>query len=90
MFLHIGGDVIVFEKDLIAIMDIEKTTISNTTRDFLKMAEEEGFIMTIGEEMPKSFVVTEVDNRSIVYLSPLSPFTLNKRCKELKKKTGGF
>ena len=45
MFLHVGGDYIVFAKDIIAIMDIEKTTVSNDTRNFLKVSEEEGFIV---------------------------------------------
>jgi extracellular matrix regulatory protein B len=83
MFIHIGGDVIVFLKSLIAIFDLEKTTTLQDTRKFLKTAEEEGFVMTIGDEMPKSFVLVETEYRYQVYLSPISPATLLKRCNML-------
>jgi len=36
MFLHIGGDVVLPLKNIIAIMDIETTTISKDSKDFLK------------------------------------------------------
>lgn len=80
MFIHIGGDVIVFLKDIIAIFDLERTTVLQDTRRFLKTAEEEGFVMTIGDDMPKSFVLVETEFRYQVYLSPISPATLLKRC----------
>ena len=43
MYLHLGQDVSVSSKDIIAILDLENTTISKITREFLKTAEEEGF-----------------------------------------------
>jgi len=79
MFLHIGGDVVIPMKDVIAILDIETTTLSGDTREFLKIAEEEGFIITISEDMPKSFIITEVNKKSKIYLSPISSVTLQKR-----------
>ena len=79
MFLHIGGDVVIPMKDVIAILDIETTTLSGDTREFLKIAEEEGFIVTISDDMPKSFIITEVNKKSKIYLSPISSVTLQKR-----------
>lgn len=79
MFLHIGGDIVIPVKDVIAIMDIDTTTISKDTKEFLKIAEEEGFIRSISEDLPKSFIITEVDKKSIIYLSPISSVTLKKR-----------
>ena len=61
-----------------------KTTISKDTRDFLKTAEEEGFIESITEDIPKSFIVTETDKKSKIYLSSISSITLQKRAKYLK------
>ena len=43
MFLHLGGDTVVSMKDVIAIFDLENTSISKITREFLHVAEEEGF-----------------------------------------------
>jgi len=79
MFLHIGGDVVIPMKNVIAILDIETTTLSKDTREFLKIAEEEGFINAISDDIPKSFVITEIEKKSKIYLSPISSVTLQKR-----------
>ncbi len=79
MFLHIGGDVVIPIKNVIAIMDIDTTTISKDTKEFLKIAEEEGFIESISDDLPKSFIITETDKKSKIYLSPISSVTLQKR-----------
>ncbi len=85
VFLHLGGDEIVHVKDIVAIMDIEKTTTSAITREFLKTGEEEGFIKTIvEEEIPKSFVVAYKNDMQVIYLSPLSVTTLFRRYKKLE------
>jgi len=84
MFLHIGGNVVVPAKNIIAIFDIDTTTISKDTRDFLKVAEEEGFIEAISNDLPKSFIITEVDKKSKIYLSPISSTTLQKRSSYIK------
>ena len=83
MFIHIGGDVIVYLRDIIAILDLERTTTMQPTRSFLKTAEEEGFLMTIGEDLPKSFVIVETEYRYQVYLTSLSAATLYKRCSRM-------
>lgn len=79
MFLHIGGDVVIPMKNVIAIMDMETTTLSRDTKDFLKVAEEEGFIEAISKDLPKTFIITERDKKSKIYLSPISSVTLQKR-----------
>ncbi len=85
MFLHIGNDVVIPLKDVIAILDIETTTISKDTREFLKIAEEEGFVETVSEDMPKTFIITEtVDKKSKIYLTPISSVTLQKRANFLQ------
>ncbi len=80
MFLHIGGEYVVYEDDIIAIIDMEKSTISQDTRNFLKISDEEGFIINVAiDEMPKTFVIVQEKNKSKVYLSPISTNTLQKR-----------
>ena len=79
MFLHLGGDVVIPLHDVIAVFDIDATTVSKDTRDFLRVAEEEGFIKTISSELPKSFIITEKEKKSRIYLSPISSVTLMKR-----------
>jgi hypothetical protein len=79
VILHIGEESIVFINDIVAVMDIEKTTTSNKTREFLKSCEEKGMVVGVGTDIPKSFIVTMRNNKQTVYLSPISSATLKKR-----------
>lgn len=85
MFLHIGEEMIVFLNDILAIMDIEKTTTSNNTREFLKSCEEKGMVVTVGSDIPKTFIVTVNKGKQTVYLSPISSATLKKRILKMSR-----
>ncbi|MGG7179187.1 extracellular matrix regulator RemB [Clostridium paraputrificum] len=79
MFLHLGENVVVPIKDVIGIFDLQTTMYSSDTIQFLRMAEEDGFVERITKDKPKSFVIAEVDKMSKIYLSPISSSTLTKR-----------
>jgi len=83
MFLHLGENVVVPLKDIIGIFDIETTMYSTDTIQFLRMAEEDGFVERISKENAKSFIVAEVDKKSKIYLSPISSSTLTKRTENM-------
>ncbi|AEB77197.1 DUF370 domain-containing protein [Clostridium botulinum] len=83
MFLHLGENVVVPLKDIIGIFDIESTMYSTDTIQFLRMAEEDGFVERITKENAKSFVVAEVNKKSKIYLSPISSSTLTKRTENM-------
>lgn len=76
MFLHIGGDMVVLKKDIIAIIDKNTSLASDATKEFLDTGKTEGFFKHVSEhEKIKSYVITEQD----IYLSPISAVTLLKR-----------
>ncbi|WP_392485930.1 extracellular matrix regulator RemB [Haloimpatiens sp. FM7315] len=79
MFLHLGENVVVPMEDIIGIFDMETTMYSSDTIQFLRLAEEDGFVERITKEKPKSFVIAEVDKKSKIFLSPISSSTLQKR-----------
>lgn len=79
MFIHIGENIVIPEESIIAIIDIESSKQSNDTKQFLKIADEEGFIKKITNDEPKSFILAEINKKSIIYLSPISSLTLCKR-----------
>ena len=79
MFLHLGENVVVPIKDIIGIFDIQNTMYSSDTIQFLRLAEEDGFVERITDENPKSFIIAEVNKMSKIYLSPISSTTLTKR-----------
>ncbi|WP_368489260.1 extracellular matrix regulator RemB [Clostridium sp. BJN0013] len=79
MFLHLGENIVVPIKDVIGIFNVETSTYSSDTTQFLRMAEEDGFIQKITKDKPKSFIIAEVNKKSKIYLSPISSSTLTKR-----------
>lgn len=79
MFLHLGENVVVPVKDVIAIFDMETSIYGSDTVQFLRLAEEDGFVERITKDKPKSFVIAEVNKKSKIYLSPISSVTLSKR-----------
>lgn len=83
MFLHIGGNYVIPVKNIIAIMDLETTSLSKDTKEFLKVAEEEGFVKGVTDEIPKSYIITEFNKKSEIYLSAISSATLQKRVNSL-------
>ena len=56
MYLHLGQNVMVRSRDVIGIFDLDNTTWSFRTRRFLERAEREGRVMSLGEDLPRSFV----------------------------------
>jgi len=83
MFLHLGENVVVPIKDIIGIFDAETSMYGSDTIQFLRMAEEDGFVQRITKDKPKSFIIAEVDKKSKIYLSPISSSTLTKRSETL-------
>ncbi|NLL42471.1 MAG: DUF370 domain-containing protein [Firmicutes bacterium] len=72
MFLHMGNDVVVPLREVISVISLEEP--SELNREFLKTAEEEGFVVQLTEE-PVSLVVCSKK----IYLSAISAKTLYKR-----------
>lgn len=79
MYLHLGGDISVKIKNIVAIMDLETTSVSKITKKFLKIAQKESSVINVNEELPKSYVITSDEEKIRVYISPISSQTLLKR-----------
>ncbi len=81
MYLHLGQEVIVDTNNIIGIYDMDTSTISKWSREYLNKAEKEGRVVNVSFfDLPKSFIVCkENDKEEKVYISPLSSKTLIKR-----------
>ena len=77
MFLHLGSDVSVALKDVIAINDY--SYLKTINKEFLKNMRSKKFIIDISENDPKSFVITDKK----IHLSAISSVTLKKRADNL-------
>ena len=80
MYIHLGGEKIIRTSQLVAIFDISIEQSSKLSRQFVVHAQKNKEVETIGEEDPKSIVVTE----NKVYYSPISTSTLKKRAHYLE------
>ena len=79
MYLHLGKNRVVRKTDIVAICDLDNTTGSRITRDYLAEAEKSGAVVNVAEDLPKAFVVCTENGKTTVYLSQLSPATLLRR-----------
>ena len=57
MYLHLGNDFMVNERDIIGIFDIENSSVSQITKQYLSHASKNARVISCSYEMPKSFVV---------------------------------
>jgi len=82
MYLHLGQNVVIEDKNVIGIFDLDNTTGSQVTRKFLSVAEKGNRVFNVSDELPRSFVVCSDENNSRknnVYTTGLTPQTLQKR-----------
>lgn len=77
MYLHLGSNVSVPVDDIVGIFDLDNSSTSRITREFLRKAEEEGMVITVSDDLPKSIVVCcPQGSWQRVYISPLASATL--------------
>ena len=79
MYLHLGRGILVKKSDIVAVCDLDNSSYSHITRDYLARAEKAGQVVSDCEDLPKSFVVVNTDEGQRVYLSQLSSVTLMAR-----------
>ncbi len=86
MFIHIGHDTVIIDKEIIGIFDMENTTVMKKTVDFLNSAEKNHQVKNVAPyELPKSFIVCSEPEGNVIYISPVSVGTILKRIESSKK-----
>ncbi|MBQ4604799.1 MAG: DUF370 domain-containing protein [Clostridia bacterium] len=80
MYLHLGMDKVITFDEIIGIFDLDTSTVSKRTRDYLARAEKAGIVENVCYDIPKSFIVCRDKNgNEKVYISQISSSTLLKR-----------
>ena len=79
MFLHIGEGKVISKKDIIGIFDLETTSISKKTREFLRINEKKGNLEYISTEIPKTYIITDSKLKKKVLVTQISSQTLQRR-----------
>lgn len=82
MYINIGSDMVLRDKSIIGIFDLDNTTWSRHTRNFLNEAQKEGQIIEVFEDLPKAFILTEEFGMERVYLTQYNSATIERRIME--------
>ncbi len=87
MYLYLGQTTVINTLDVIGIFDLDNTSTSRLTRQFLREAQKKGRIVEVTSEIPKSFVLCQEKDATKVYLSQIAAATLKKRAGFLRELT---
>lgn len=80
MYLSLGPTALLPYGEIVGIFDLDNVSQSHRTRAFLKRAEQAGEVTAVGEDIPKSLVVSAAaGGRQRLYLAQPAPSTLRGR-----------
>ena len=83
MYIHLGRDYVLNDRDIIGIFNLETTTISPRGREFLNYAQKDGAVVSLSDELPQSYVLADGAVVDTVYLSELSSTALRRRAEKM-------
>ena len=85
MYIPIGNDMSVRDRNIIGIFDMDTTTVTERGRTFLQRAEKEGQVVPWDarspEDMPISYILTSEYGMTKIYQTSLTTSKLEKRMK---------
>jgi len=76
LYIHLGSDVLINKKKIVAIIDLETVTDSKINKEFLNNIKNSNKINYISEKGNEKTLIITVKE---YYLSPISSITLLKR-----------
>ena len=83
IFLHVGHSKSVKARDIVGIFDMDTSTVSRVTKNFLSASQKRGEVENTTTEIPKSFIVTckRKERKPKTIISQLAVATLSERLK---------
>ena len=78
MYIHIGAGRMVRSRDVLGVFDMDGKWDSEITKDFLKRCDRGGKTLTAGDDLPRSFVLTD----SGVVFTHISTSALKSRAED--------
>jgi len=86
MYIHIGMGKSVRDDEIIGIFDLDTSTVSKRTRDFLNRAEKEKKVSNKSQDIPRTFILCDESGKEKIYLSQISGNSLLKKKNKKKEK----
>lgn len=75
MYLDLGEHTAILQKDIIGVFDMDATTVSKKTREFLNHQQQKEKLVCVSEDLPLAFVVC----KNKTYTCCIRPQTLAAR-----------
>ena len=75
-YVYLGGEAALEDSRIVGLFDLDNTSWSWRTREFLSRAERDGRVMNAAEDLPRSFVLCVDEN---VILTQPTTATLARR-----------
>jgi len=85
MYVHIGKDMIIDSKNIIAIFDIETLEKKNSLENVCKNLKISDNIIDVSENNKKSLIIVDKNNQTKGYISNISSMTLGKRTSKYER-----
>ena len=76
MYIHLGRDYVINDRDIIGIFNPRG-------REFLNYAQKNGAVVSLSDELPQSYVLADGAVVDTVYLSELSPAAMRRRAEKM-------
>ncbi len=89
MYLTLGKETVIPENTVLGVFDLDTSTQSPISRDFLSQAEKKGQVINTAEDLPISFFLCEDRKKTLVFLSQSSSRTVYRKSKETSPHTNG-
>lgn len=83
MYIHLGRDYVLNDRDIIGVFNLETTTTSPRGREFLNYAQKNGAVVSLSDELPQCYVLADGAVVDTVYLSELSPAAMRRRAEKM-------
>ena len=74
MYIHLGRDYVLNDRDIIGIFDLETTTT---------YAQKNGAVVSLSDELPQCYVLADGGLVDAVYLSELSSAAMRRRAQKM-------
>lgn len=83
MLLYLGNDVVIEEKEILGVFDLERVTVDRYMKDFLNAQRKKGRIYYVTLDLPKSLVICA----DRTYVCGVSADTIRKRAHRREKES---
>ena len=79
MYLHIGNGESIKTDEIIGIFDLDTSTVSKSTKNYISKMQKEGLIEYTDSDLPRAFVLCKEKRKSKIKLSRISSVGLLQR-----------